>query len=489
MNTVELFVNVTPNETRIALVEAKVLKEIQIERHRKLGIVSNIYKGKVIRVLPGMQSAFVDIGLEKAGFLHIADIHLTSMKTKGNGQSEKNISQFVREGQEIIVQVLKDPLGTKGAKLTTDITLPARYLVFTPQKPHIVNLSQRINDEQERTRLKNIVAPFCDENGGFIIRTMAEGASEEELKQDAEFLKRLWQKVLERKSRHKTPSRLYGEPALTQRLLRDFIGKKIDSIYIDSTLCFEEVKKFTQTFIPALAQSVQHYQSERPLFELYDIEQSIQQALIPRVNLKSGGYVIIEQTEAMVTIDVNTGAFVGHRNLEETIFNTNIEATKVIAEQLQLRNLGGMILIDFIDMQQDKHRERVLDSLKQALSQDRIRSTVNGFTQLGLVEMTRKRTRESLEQLLCCPCKNCIGRGKVKSLETVSYEISREITRVHRQFKSEEFLVYASPIMAEYLINEECQGLMTDLALFIGKPIQIKTENSYTQEQFDVVVI
>lgn len=489
MNTVELFVNVTPNETRIALVEAGRLKEIQIERHRKLGIVSNIYKGKVSRVLPGMQSAFVDIGLEKAGFLHVADIVSPITKVADGKQEEQDISKLVREGQEIIVQVMKDPIGTKGAKLTTDITLPSRYLVFTPQKSHTTNISQRIDSEEERARLKAIVAPLCDELGGFIIRTVAEGASEEELLQDAEFLKRLWQKVQERRNRNTSPSVLYGELAPTQRLLRDFIGRKFDAIYIDSQQCFEEVQKFTQTFIPSLTNNIQFYQGEHPLFDLYGVEQSIQQALKPRVNLKSGGYVIIEQTEAMTTIDVNTGAFVGHRNLEETIFNTNIEATKVIAQQLQLRNLGGMILIDFIDMQLPEHRERVLEALNQALAQDRIRSNVNGFTQLGLVEMTRKRTRESLEHILCCQCTTCGGRGVMKSVETVSYEISREIIRLHHLFKSEQFLIYASPTVAEYLINEECQGLMAELELSIGKPIQIKTENCYTQEQFDVVVI
>ncbi len=491
MDTVELLVNVNPNETRIALVENGMLKEIQIERSDQQGIVSNIYKGKVTRVLPGMQSAFVDIGLEKAGFLHVSDIVSHTECVDENEQKQfvaKDIAQLVREGQDIVVQVVKDPIGTKGAKLTTDITLPSRYLVFMPENSH-VGVSQRIDSEEERARLKALVEPHCDELGGFIVRTAAEGASEAELKQDIDFLKRLWRKVLDRRSRRKSPTSLYSELAVTQRLLRDFIGKKFDSIYIDSQHCFQEVQKFTTALMPELTNNVKYYQGEQPLFDVYNIESGIKQALHPRVNLKSGGYLVIEQTEAMTTIDINTGAFVGHRNLEETIFNTNIEATKTIAQQLQLRNLGGMILIDFIDMQIPEHRERVLESLKEALAQDRVKTNVNGFTQLGLVEMTRKRQRESLEHILCCECPTCGGRGSVKSVETVCYEISREILRVHHQFKSEQFVVYASPAVASYLIQEEQHALIAELEMFIGKEIHIKTENFYTQEQFDVVVM
>ncbi len=491
MNTVELLVNVTPNETRLALVEAGTLKEIHIERTTKQGIVSNIYKGKVIRVLPGMQSAFVDIGLEKAGFLHAADIVSHTECVDENEKKQfvaKDISELVREGQDIIVQVVKDPLGTKGAKLTTDITLPSRYLVFMPENSH-VGVSQRIEGEEERERLKEFVLPLCDELGGFIIRTAAEGANEDELIQDAAFLKRLWCKILERKSRKKAPAVLYEELAPTQRLLRDFIGKKFDIIYIDSQQCFVEVQAFTRCFMPELTDKLYHYRGENPLFDLHSVEIGIKQALQTRVDLKSGAYLIIEQTEAMTTIDINTGAFVGHHNLEETIFNTNIEAAKAIAHQLQLRNLGGMILIDFIDMQSDEHRERVLSSLRQALAEDRVKTNVNGFTQLGLVEMTRKRTRESLAHILCCECPSCKGRGSVKSLETVSYEISREIIRINHLFKSKEFIVYASPAVAEYLITEECHGLIAELEVFISKQIQIKSEQFYTQEQFDVIAI
>ncbi|OOF66364.1 ribonuclease G [Rodentibacter sp. Ppn85] len=491
MDAVELLMNVTPYETRIALVEMGVLKEVHIERQAKRGIVGNIYKGRVTRVLPGMQSAFVDIGLEKAAFLHASDIVSHTECVDENEQKQfkvKSISELVREGQDIVVQVVKDPLGTKGARLTTDITLPSRYLVFMPENSH-VGVSQRIESEEERCRLKALVEPFCDELGGFIIRTATEGVTEEELRQDAEFLKRLWRKVLERKSKYPTRSKIYGEPALPQRILRDFIGTTLEKIRIDSNICFNEVKEFTDEFMPELSDKLVLYSGNQPLFDVYGVESSIQQALDKRVNLKSGGYLIIEQTEAMTTIDINTGAFVGHRNLEETIFNTNIEATKTIAQQLQLRNLGGIIIIDFIDMQLEDHRNRVLESLQDALSKDRVKTNVNGFTQLGLVEMTRKRTRESLEHILCDECPVCRGRGHVKTVETVCYEIMREIIRVYHLFSSEQFVVYASPSVAEYLINEESHGLLPEVEMFIGKRVQVKTEQFYNQEQFDVIVM
>ncbi|QDJ13163.1 ribonuclease E/G [Mergibacter septicus] len=488
---VELLVNVSPDETRIALVESGILKEVHIERDAKRGIVGNIYKGRVTRVLPGMQSAFVDIGLEKAAFLHASDIVSHTECVDINEQKQfvvKDIAELVREGQDLVVQVVKDPLGTKGARLTTDITLPSRYLVFMPENSH-VGVSQRIESEEERARLKALVSPLCDELGGFIIRTAAENVTEEALQQDASFLKRLWRKVLERKVRYKTRSMLYGEIALAQRIIRDFVGTPISTIRIDSNQGFNTLTEFTREFMPELTKRLTLYTGPQPLFDLYNVENSIQNALDKRVNLKSGGYLIIEQTESMTTIDINTGAFVGRRNLEETIFNTNIEATQAIAHQLQLRNLGGIIIIDFIDMQEEEHRERVIQSLQEALAKDRVKTNVNGFTQLGLVEMTRKRTRESLEHVLCEECPTCKGRGSVKSVETICYEIMREIVRVHRIYSSEQILVYASNAVAEHLINEERHALLAEVELFIGKKVQIKTEVYYNQEQFDVVVI
>ncbi|MBY6197084.1 ribonuclease G [Vibrio hangzhouensis] len=486
----ELLINVTPSETRVAMIEGGILQEVHIEREAKRGIVGNIYKGKVSRVLPGMQAAFVDIGLEKAAFLHASDIvpHTECVAENEKQQFQvRDISELVRQGQDIVVQVVKDPLGTKGARLTTDITLPSRYLVFMPGASH-VGVSQRIESEDERNRLKNVVAEYCDENGGFIIRTAAEGANEKELAQDAAFLKRLWLKINERRSKYKTRSTLYGELGLAHRILRDFVGTEITRIQVDSRLIFESLKEFTGEFVPELEQLLELYEGDKPIFDMYDTENEIQRSLERKVELKSGGYLIIDQTEAMTTVDINTGAFVGRRNLEETIFNTNIEATQAIARQLRLRNLGGIIIIDFIDMGLDEHRQRVLASLESALSKDRVKTNINGFTQLGLVEMTRKRTRESIEHVLCSGCPTCEGRGSVKTVETVCYEILREITRVNRAYDADNFVVYASPAVAETLEGDESHAL-AELEVFIGKQVRIQAEPLYIQEQFDVVMM
>ncbi|GAB6263277.1 ribonuclease G [Photobacterium sp. CCB-ST2H9] len=486
----ELLINVTPSETRVAMIEGGNLQEIHIERESKRGIVGNIYKGKVSRVLPGMQAAFVDIGLDKAAFLHASDIvpHTECVAENEKQQFQvRDISELVRQGQDLVVQVVKDPLGTKGARLTTDVTLPSRYLVFMPGASH-VGVSQRIESETERERLKALVMPHCDELGGFIIRTAAEGATTEEMAQDAAFLKHLWRKVLERRRKYKSKSMLYGELGLAQRILRDFVGTELDSIYVDSRLAFENLMEFTDEFVPEISSKLVHYTGEQPIFDLYDTENEIQRALDRKVELKSGGYLIIDQTEAMTTIDINTGAFVGRRNLEETIFNTNIEATKAIARQLRLRNLGGIIIIDFIDMASEEHRRRVLTALEHALSYDRVKTNINGFTQLGLVEMTRKRTRESIEHVLCGTCPTCEGRGTVKTVDSVCYEILREITRVNRAYDADRFVVYVSPAVAETLAGEEYHAL-AELEVFIGKQVEVKIEPLYNQEQFDVVMM
>lgn len=386
-----------------------------------------------------------------------------------------------------MVQVVKDPLGTKGARLTTDITLPSRYLVFMPGASH-VGVSQRIESEQERERLKKVVADYCDENGGFIIRTAAEGVGETELARDAAFLKRLWGKVSERKKRNQTRSLLYGELALAQRVLRDFAEAELDRIRIDSRQTYELLLDFTAEYMPEITRKLELYSGKQPIFDLFDVENEIQRALERKVELKSGGYLIIDQTEAMTTIDINTGAFVGHRNLEETIFNTNVEATQAIARQLRLRNLGGIIIIDFIDMSDEEHRRRVLHSLETALNRDRVKTGIHGFSALGLVEMTRKRTRESLEHVLCGQCPTCQGRGSVRTVETVCYEIMREIVRVHHAYDTDRFLVYTSPRVAETLKSEESHAL-AELEIFIGKTVKIHAEPLYTQEQFDVVMM
>ncbi len=486
----ELLINVTPSETRVAMIEGGILQEVHIEREARRGIVGNIYKGRVSRVLPGMQAAFVDIGLEKAAFLHASDIvpHTECVAENEKKQFQvRDISELVRQGQDIVVQVVKDPLGTKGARLTTDITLPSRYLVFMPGASH-VGVSQRIDSEEERDRLKRTVAEYCDEDGGFIIRTAAEGADEKELAQDAIFLKRLWKKVGERRAKYKTRSTLYGELGLAQRILRDFVGTELTRIQVDSRLVFETLKEFTSEFVPELTVKLELYEGDKPIFDMFDAENEIQRSLDRKVELKSGGYLIIDQTEAMTTVDINTGAFVGRRNLEETIFNTNIEATQAIARQLRLRNLGGIIIIDFIDMMAEDHRTRVAASLEQALAVDRVKTNINGFTSLGLVEMTRKRTRESIEHVLCSKCPTCEGRGSVKTVETVCYEVLREITRVNRAYEADKFVVYASPAVAETLEGEESHAL-AELEVFIGKQVKIQVEHLYIQEQFDVVMM
>ncbi|XEI33324.1 ribonuclease G [Aeromonas veronii] len=488
--SVELLVNVTPSETRVALVENGLLQEVHVERQAKRGIVGNIYKGKISRVLPGMQAAFVDIGMDKAAFLHASDIvpHTECVAVKEKEQFQVgNIAELVRQGQDIMVQVVKDPLGTKGARLTTDITLPSRYLVFMPGSAH-VGVSQRIESEAERERLKRTVAGYVDDLGGYIIRTAAEGVGEQELEQDAAFLKRLWRKILERKQKYPPCKILYEDPSLAFRVVRDFVGAELDKIRVDSRQSFDQLKCFTEEYVPELANKLEYYPGESPIFDLYDVENEIQRALERKVELKSGGYLIIDQTEAMTTVDINTGAFVGHRNLEETIFNTNVEATAAIARHLRLRNLGGIIILDFIDMQSEDHRRRVLHSLELALAKDRAKTNVNGFSQLGLVEMTRKRTRESLEHVLCSECPECKGRGRVKTVESVCFEILREIIRVNRAYDADQFTVYAAPAVADYLRGEESHSL-AELEVFIGKQVRVVSEPLCSQEQFDVVMM
>lgn len=489
--SVELLVNVTPSETRVAAVENGMLQELHVERQSASGIVGNIYLGKVSRVLPGMQAAFVDIGMEKAAFLHASDI-ITYDDEKdqitSNSNTARDIKELVREGQKIIVQVVKDPLGTKGARLTTDITLPSRYLVFMPDSKH-VGISQRIENDKERSRLKSIVEEHYEEGeGAFIVRTAAEGAGKEELAQDALFLKKLWQKIIKKKKKTRNQAVLYEDLSLAFRVIRDFITDELERVRIDSKLMYGELTAFTEEFMPEMTSKLEYYPGERPIFDLFDVEAEIKRALDKKVELKSGGYLVIDQTEAMTTIDINTGAFVGHRSLEDTIFNTNSEATQAIARQLRLRNLGGIIIIDFIDMDSTDHQRRVLHSLELALSKDKVKTKINGFSSLGLVEMTRKRTRESLEHVLCGTCPACKGRGYVKTVETICAELLREIVRVNRAYKADQFIVYASPAVAESLINDEYHNL-AELEVFIGKQIKVKTEPMYNQDQFDVVMM
>ncbi len=485
----ELLINVTPSETRVALIENGSLQEVHVEREARRGLVGNIYLGKIIRVLPGMQAAFVDINLGKAAFLHASDINSKLIVKEENSSHDQvpDIRNLVHEGQYIVVQVVKDPLGTKGARLTTDITVAARFLVLMPNASH-AGISQRIEDPKERNRLKSIVTPYCGEDHGFIVRTAAEGAGIEELQHDAEFLRRVWAKVIERKKRKQTKDPIYQDLSLAFRVLRDFVGVSLERIRIDSKLTYDQLVEFTTEFVPNLAPVIEYYPGERPIFDLFDVESEIQRSLHRKIELKSGGSLIIDQTEAMTTIDINTGAFVGHRNLEETIFNTNIEATQAIARQLRLRNLGGIVIVDFIDMNDKDHQRRVLHSLDIAMARDNVKYSISGFSALGLVEMTRKRTRESLEHILCGECEVCHGRGYVKTVETVCFEILREIVRVNRAYDADKFIVYASSSVSESLINDEYHNL-AELEVFIGKQIKIQTENMYNQEQFDVVMM
>ncbi len=493
----EILINITAMETRVALVENGVLQEIYIERERSKGIVGNIYNGKVVRVLPGMQAAFVDIGLDRASFLHVSDIvsqGFDGMEQRApcHGADAPDIRSVLRDGQTLVVQVNKDPLGTKGARLTTHLSVSSRFLVYMPKTAHI-GISQRIEDELERTRLKTLVEECVAEEemqaaGGFIIRTAAEGAGRDELLADIRFLKRLWRSLQERMGTGKSPSVVYEDLPLFLRTMRDMVRPGLEKIRIDSPSNHQRVLEFARDYIPEICDRIELYKSERPLFDLYGLESEIQKALGRKVELKSGGYLVVDQTEAMSTVDVNTGAFVGHRNLEETIFKTNLEAATALARQLRVRNLGGIIIIDFIDMKDPEHRRQVLRTLEKAMERDYAKTSITGVSELGLVEMTRKRTRESLGHVLCAPCPVCAGRGSLKSPETVCYEIFREILREARTYDNNKLLVLASQAVIDRLLDEE-SPIVADLGEQLGKTIQFQVETMYSQEQFDVILL
>lgn len=480
----EILINVTPPETRVAVVENGVVQEIIVERTAKRGLVGNIYKGTVCRVLPGMQAAFVDAGLARAAFLHASDINI------GNGERSDQITDLVREGGEIIVQVVKDPLGSKGARLTTNVSIPSRFLVFMPHM-HNVGVSQKIEGDAERTRLRETLSRYAQESeltAGFIARTAAEGASEEALYKDMRFLERVWRSIQERSGNAKPREMIHEDLPLALRALRDLVNPEVEKIRIDSRSTWEKAITFAQKFLPEHTAKIEYYPGERPIFDLYGVEDEIQKALERKVDLKSGGHLVIDQTEAMTTVDVNTGAYVGHRSLDETIFKTNLEAAQAIGRQLRLRNLGGIIIIDFIDMTDAEHKRQVIRALDRCLAKDHAKTHISEVSSLGLVEMTRKRTRESLERVLCEPCPTCSGRGTLKTAETTCYEIFREILRESRQFDVEQLLVLASPEVIDRLLDEESQNL-AELEQFVGHPIRLQAESLYTQEQFDVVLI
>ena len=492
----EILVNVTPRETRVAVIENGMLQELHIERGWRRGVVGNIYKGKVQRVMPGMQAAFVEVGLERAAFLHANDIVRSSPDAVVDGEEAAlptpppaPIMDLLRDGQDIVVQVVKDPIGSKGARLTTQISIPSRYLVLLPQSK-VIGVSARIEDEAERHRLKQAVTELAGLHGGhgYIIRTNAEGQPVEALAEDIAYLSRVWN-VVERRGRESPScSVLYEDLSLPLRAVRDLIRKDVEKVKVDSKETHERLQAFVAKYMPVLAERIELYSGERPIFDLYGVEDEIGRALDKQVPLKSGGYLVIDQTEAMTTVDVNTGSFLGQRNLEETVFRTNLEAAQAVARQLRLRNLGGIIIIDFIDMDDPEHRRQVLRTLEKSLAKDHAKTTVYEFSPLGLVEMTRKRTVERLARQLSEPCPECSGRGSIKTTETVTYEIFREITRAVRQFEAARLLVIASPKVVARITDEESTAV-AELEEFLGKSIRFQADDQYLQEQFDVVLL
>jgi ribonuclease G len=481
----EILINVTPQETRVAVMQLGVVQDLHIERGSSLGIVSNVYLGKVKRVLPGMQSAFIEIGLERSAFLHVADI----WENSHNLELAKPIEKVLFEGQTLLVQVIKEPLGSKGARLSTQLSIAGRSLVYLPQERRI-GVSQRIESGEQRealrVRLQAVLPP--DHQGGYIIRTVAEATDELDFAADVAYLDKLWANLQTAAKTASAPQLLYQELDISLRVLRDFVSQTTTRLLVDSRITHQRMQEFAQAYIPLASDKLEHYLGVRPLFDLYNVEEEIERALSKRVDLKSGGYLIIDQTEAMTTVDVNTGGFIGLRNFDDTIFKTNLEATQVIARQLRLRNLGGMIICDFIDMDSKEHRDAVLEEFKKALARDHTRITVNGFSELGLVEMTRKRTRESLAHVLCEPCPTCQGRGEVKTAQTVCYEILREILREARQFNPREYRILGSQQVIDLFLDEESQALAM-LSDFIAKPISLQVETMYTQEQYDVILM
>ncbi|MDO9047525.1 MAG: ribonuclease G [Methylobacter sp.] len=481
----EILINVTPPETRVAVIENGVLQELIIERTRQRGLVGNIYKGEVCRVLPGMQAAFVDIGLPRAAFLHLSDLCAKDLEKKGS----ENIEHYLHEGQHIIVQVVKDPLGSKGARLTTEISIPSRFQVYMPYA-HSSGVSQRIECETERIRLRSCLDAFRLEQkcGGFIARTAAECVDETVLIADMTFLLKLWESIAAKIAGAKPKQFIHKDLPLSIRTLRDLYREGIERVRVDSRETYHRLVEFAEIFVPEIVPVIEHYTGECPVFDIYSVEDEIQKALERKVNLKSGGHLVFDQTESMTTVDVNTGGYVGGRNLEETIFKTNLEAAQTISRQLRLRNLGGIIIIDFIDMQSEDHKKQVLQAFERHLQKDHAKTNITEVSVLGLVEMTRKRTRESLEHILCEPCSACGGRGVLKTAESMCLEIFREIIREVRQYKVQKILVLASNEVVEMLLDEEAD-MLAELEVFLSVRIKFRAEAEYNQEQYDVVLL
>lgn len=513
----EILINSTKEEVRVALLEGGQVVEFYVERRRGASLVGNIYKGRIVKVLPGMQSAFVDIGLERAAFLYVGDIvimdemssqfnglmnHETASVHREDGDNlraelgaaegiyikphKASIEEIIQEGQELLVQVAKDPIGTKGARVTAHITIPGRYVVFMPTIDHI-GVSRRITDEAERARLKEIAERLKPRSGGIIVRTASEGCTEEELKRDLEFLLMLWDNILKKKDMQGAPFLLYSDLDLVLRTVRDMMGQNIERMVIDSEEDYNRVMDFVSIYFPKLADRIELYEGQEPLFDAFGVEVDISRAMGRKVWLKSGGYIVIDQTEAMTVIDVNTGKFVGKESLEETVLKTNLEAVKEIAYQIRLRNLGGIIIIDFIDMEKPENRQKVFNAFLEMLKKDRVKSTVLNISELGLIQMTRKRVRESITRILCEPCPYCDGKGYVKTPRTVCYEVFRKIRKL-RPYMSSRVIVKVNPLVAELLTDEERQGV-EELENLFNVKIVVQEDSTFHQEHFEIIQV
>ncbi|MCK5913240.1 MAG: Rne/Rng family ribonuclease [Desulfuromusa sp.] len=499
--TKELVVCTTSQETRVALLEGGHIAELYIERDRQLGIVGNIYKGKVVRVLPGMQAAFVDVGLEKAAFLYVADVMDEMNQVERNIEGDEAlleqdedaelpplppIEDLLTEGQELLVQISKEPIGTKGARITSHISLPGRHLVYMPTVDHI-GISRRIESEDERERLRQIVDSMRAPGTGFIVRTVSEGKSEEDLRHDMEFLVGLWENLSRGIDEINAPSLIHSDLDVTSKVLRDILTEDVKRIVVDNLEEYDKIVRFLRTFMPRLNYCIELYKGDEPIFDVYGLEVEISRSLGRKVWLKSGGSIIIEQTEALVAIDVNTGRYVGKHNLEDTILKTNLEALKEIAFQLRLRNIGGLIIIDFIDMDKEAHREKVYTSLEDALKPDKNKTNILKISELGLVEMTRKRVRESIGRTLCEPCQYCEGRGYVKGKLTIIYEILRELHREMSGLADGHVTLLAHPEITGLLIDEERCGV-DELEQRYGRAVSINSRPGFHIEQFEIAV-
>ncbi|MBW0454242.1 MAG: Rne/Rng family ribonuclease [Candidatus Kinetoplastibacterium crithidii] len=479
----DILISTTCFETRVAILENSIIQELHIEHNMQRNIVGNIFIGKVIRVLPGLQSAFIDIGLDKAAFIHISDFR----ENRHENMMTPSIEKFIFPGETILVQVIKDQIGTKGARVSTQISIAGRILVYLPFD-NCLGVSQKIKLETDREKIKTRVQSLINYNrGGFIIRTQAEEATDEEISTDLKYLNKLWENIIETAKSNRSPSLIYKDLDLPHKTLRDMVTQKTRAINIDSYHVAKNLLNWAKIFNPSITEKIHHYDKERSIFEAANIDQEINTALSKKVELKSGGYLIIEETEALTSIDVNTGGFVGGKNFKDTIFRTNLEATQAIARQLRLRNLGGIIIVDFIDMDDQDHKNAVLKELQKSISKDRTKITLSEFSQLGLVEMTRKRTRESLTNQLCEPCNICQSRGMIKTSRTICYEILREVVKESKQFNPKEFRIIASQKIVDMFLEES--QYLTIIEDQIKKPISLIVENGYYQEQYDIALL